>query len=106
MRLSRQARSVLETLENLGTAYGLAIHRAAKGVPKGSVYTVLIRLADQGLVSSKQEDVDHSRPGMPRRFYSMTAEGFAALAAVRASDAAFVESMKIHAQRLAREAAP
>ena len=50
------------------------------GLKSGTLYPILIRLADRGLVEARWQD--EPRPGRPRRhLYRLTAEGLAAIAA-------------------------
>lgn len=55
--------------------YGLEVAGRSNGaVPTGSVYTLLRRLKDKGLVGSK-DDRDPNHHGMRRPRYSLTREG-------------------------------
>ncbi len=65
-----------------GVAYGLDIVTGT-GLPSGTVYPTLGRLKKRGLVSARWEDQRIAeREGRPRRrYYELTAEGAAALAA-------------------------
>jgi DNA-binding PadR family transcriptional regulator len=76
--LSPQALSVLAALhaEPSGWRHGYALARAT-GLKSGTLYPILIRLHDQGLVEASWEDSD--LPGRPRRhLYRLTADGLAA----------------------------
>ena len=69
--------------------YGYDLMRAA-GLPSGTLYPMLARLQDQGLVTSHwepQPDDSGGRP--PRKYYRLTAEGArtARLELARASQA-------------------
>ena len=81
--LSHNAAVVLQALAQ-GFGYGFEIMRAAH-LPSGTVYPLLRRLEAAGLVESRWEDAtrahDEGRP--PRRYYTATAEGIAALADAR-----------------------
>jgi DNA-binding PadR family transcriptional regulator len=88
-RLSPQTLDVLTALE--GTAgdwlYGLEI-AAATGLKSGSLYPILARLADHGLLEGRWVEAD--KPGRPRRHaYRLTGAGRAALRAARIDPAAF-----------------
>ena len=85
MRISSQSLEIMRTLESLGSSYGLEIERQADGVPRGTVYVTLRRLAAQGLVSSEQETPRPHQAGMPRRFWKLTARGTVALKAETAA---------------------
>ena len=41
----------------------------------GSLYRVIARLIDVGLVTETEGDDDVSHPGIPRRYYALTAAG-------------------------------
>jgi PadR family transcriptional regulator PadR len=65
-----------------GATYGLDIV-ARTDIPSGTVYPALRRLARKDMVESRWEDPDEAeRAGRPRRrYYELTPEGAAALAA-------------------------
>ncbi|HEV3154542.1 MAG TPA: PadR family transcriptional regulator [Candidatus Baltobacteraceae bacterium] len=73
-RLSAQALRVLEAF--LGapqhTAYGYGISRAT-GVKSGSLYPILMRLAEQQLVEASWEQPQDGKP--PRHVYRLTPKG-------------------------------
>jgi len=55
--------------------YGLQVTRAS-GLSPGSVYAILRRLRDEGLLDGRWEEVDASEQGRPPRYYYwLTAEG-------------------------------
>jgi len=57
------------------------------GLKSGTLYPILIRLADRGLVEACWQD--EPEPGRPRRhLYRLTAEGLTTAAAAMASEAA------------------
>jgi PadR family transcriptional regulator PadR len=65
-------------------AYGLTVAReleqqADRRLSRGALYTTLERLETKGLVRWKLEPVGTERRGLPRRVYSVTARGLAAL---------------------------
>ncbi|MGH7604537.1 MAG: PadR family transcriptional regulator [Gemmatimonadaceae bacterium] len=65
-------------------AYGLAIRRdlesrTGRDYSVGAVYTTLQRLADKGLVTSRQSDPLPVRGGRSRRHFSLTGAGARAL---------------------------
>jgi DNA-binding PadR family transcriptional regulator len=54
------------------------------GLKSGTLYPILVRLADRGLVeASWEEDQPHGRPR--RHLYRLTSDGLAAAAAARAA---------------------
>lgn len=77
--LSPQTRAVLEALANRAGqwSYGLELSRET-GLKSGSLYPILIRLADRGLLQSKWlEAVGPGRP--PRHAYRIARAGMMAL---------------------------
>jgi PadR family transcriptional regulator PadR len=69
-------------------AYGLDIARelearAGRTVSRGALYTSLDRLEDKGLLRWKAEAGSAARNGLPRRLYTVTPAGVAALRASR-----------------------
>lgn len=58
-----------------GQHYALELSREAR-VNVGSIYAILARLEQNGIVTAKFEDIDPVEVGRPpRRYYSFTAEG-------------------------------
>lgn len=73
------------------------------GLKSGTLYPILIRLADRGLVEARWQD--EPRPGRPRRhLYRLTADGLAATAA--AHDDAAEPARRAGAKRGGAVAAP
>jgi DNA-binding PadR family transcriptional regulator len=76
---------VLLAVLRLGSeAYGLGIARelereAARRLSRGALYTTLDRLELKGLVRWKPEAGGSERRGLPRRVYTVSARGVAAL---------------------------
>jgi PadR family transcriptional regulator PadR len=76
---------VLLAVLRLGSeAYGLGIareleHEAARRLSRGALYTTLDRLELKGLVRWKPEAGGTARRGLPRRVYTVSARGLAAL---------------------------
>jgi DNA-binding PadR family transcriptional regulator len=69
-------------------AYGLDIARelearAGRSVSRGALYTSLDRLEDKGLLRWKTAVGTDARGGLPRRLYTVTPAGVAALRASR-----------------------
>lgn len=84
---SRQARAVLATLlEQSGRwrhGYDLA---KATGLKSGTLYPLLMRLSEQGLLESRWQDAE--RPGLPpRHFYRLSASGVALACEQKQSEA-------------------
>jgi PadR family transcriptional regulator PadR len=85
---------VLLAILQLGPeAYGVGIGReleanAGRRVARGALYTTLDRLEDKGLVRWKFEPGGDERGRVPRRIYTLTALG---LAAIRASHQALAK---------------
>jgi PadR family transcriptional regulator PadR len=69
-------------------AYGLDIARelearAGRTISRGALYTSLDRLEDKGLLRWKTAAGASARNGLPRRLYTVTPAGIAALSASR-----------------------
>ena len=69
-------------------AYGPAIgaeleRRAGRRVSRGALYTTFDRLEDKGLLRWRTVPGTEARDGLPRRLYTVTASGLAALRAAR-----------------------
>lgn len=76
-RLSRQAVEVLAIMQHDLDAqhYGLELADEI-GSPPGSIYPILTRFEQQGLLASELEDIDPAVEGRPRRrYYRLTGEG-------------------------------
>ena len=77
--------TILLAIIRLGSeAYGRNILHEAQSsldrrVSAGAVYTTLDRLEKRGLLRSRVEDGTEVRGGRPRRFYTVAADGVAAL---------------------------
>jgi PadR family transcriptional regulator, regulatory protein PadR len=54
--------------------YGYDLMRAAR-LPSGTLYPMLARLQDQGVVESQWEPAGQSGGRPPRRYYQLTADG-------------------------------
>jgi len=57
--------------------------RAGRRVSRGALYTTFDRLEDKGLVRWRTVPGTEARDGLPRRLYSVTAAGIAAVKAAR-----------------------
>ena len=57
--------------------------RAERRVSRGALYTTFDRLEDKGLIRWRTVPGTEARDGLPRRLYSVTAAGTAALRAAR-----------------------
>src|SRR5687767_9531975 len=57
--------------------------RAGRRVSRGALYTTFDRLKDKGLIRWRTVPGTEARDGLPRRLYSATAAGAAALRAAR-----------------------
>lgn len=53
--------------------------RADRRVSRGALYTTLQRLEDKGYLTSTMADPSAERGGRPRRYFSVTQQGMAAL---------------------------
>ena len=81
--LERRPRFGLELVRDLASAGGLL-------TSDGTVYTLLNRLRDAGLVTSQWQVIEGERP---RRYYSITKSGTASLAAFRGEWAQFAATV-------------
>lgn len=77
--MSAHTVAVLRALAE-GTSYGFDIMDAT-GLPSGTVYPILSRMEERGLVESRWEAVDapRDRGRPPRKYYGLTSDGTAAL---------------------------
>jgi PadR family transcriptional regulator PadR len=85
-RFSAQTLALLRALEQSPTAWrhGYELARETR-LRSGTLYPVLIRLADRGLVEARWEDEQPA--GRPRRhLYRLTADGLAAASRVQTTD--------------------
>ena len=67
--------------------YGLEMVKASDRLTRGSIYVILNRMEDKGLVSSRAAET--AGPSAGRRIYSITGLGQKAYAAWRQAQAAF-----------------
>jgi PadR family transcriptional regulator, regulatory protein PadR len=84
LRLTVQVQLVLQALlrDPGSEMYGLELSEET-GLQPGTAYPILLRLEDEGWVTSRWEDIDpHAEKRPARRYYRLTASG-----AVRASAA-------------------
>lgn len=92
-KLSSQTLLVLNALACRPTdwLYGLELARLT-GLKSGSLYPILIRLADRGLLNSQW--LDPTEPGRPpRHAYCISALGLAACETAAAANRTFKESL-------------
>ncbi len=79
-KLTSTEAGILELLGR-GEMYGLELVEASGGALKrGSVYVLLGRLEEKGLVEARVDE-DASHPGLPRRLYRVTGAGRRVLSA-------------------------
>jgi DNA-binding PadR family transcriptional regulator len=90
--LSPKEYLVLDLLRAGGQKYGLEMVRESSGLKRGTIYVLLDRMTDKGLVSSVQEK-SPSQPGLPRRLYSITGQGAVTLRAQEAFAAEMANSL-------------
>lgn len=73
-RLRRNATGVLEALAEGKAAWHYGYELSQKvGLGSGSLYAILMRLAERGLLEARWESGPHRRP--PRHLYSLTRDG-------------------------------
>ena len=85
---SRQTRALLAALldQSQMWRHGYELSKAT-GLKSGTLYPVLMRLSEQGLLESRWQDPE--RPGLPpRHIYRLTSSGLALAHAQARSDAA------------------
>lgn len=93
VNLSKMQAAILRMLVANGPMYGLEMVRTSDGALKrGTIYVMLGRMEDKGLVRSKQEEITSDHIGLPRRIYEPTGLGERAWRAREAAEAAFVAS--------------
>jgi PadR family transcriptional regulator, regulatory protein PadR len=74
-RSTQTLRLLAELLGSPRWRHGYELSKAT-GLKSGTLYPILMRLADQGLLTSKWEESDH--PGVPpRHAYRLTPDGLA-----------------------------
>jgi DNA-binding PadR family transcriptional regulator len=79
-RLSKSEALVLRILIDCREAYGLdLVARSGGALKRGSVYVVLGRMEDKGLVEGRHEETSPSTGGLPRRQYRATGYGASVL---------------------------
>jgi PadR family transcriptional regulator PadR len=80
-RLGELEQMILLAVLRLGDdAYGVGIReeirdRTGRSVSAGGIYTILARMEEQGLVTSRLSETTHARGGRRRKFYQATPEG-------------------------------
>jgi DNA-binding PadR family transcriptional regulator len=83
-RLSPQAQKVLHTLAGEPRRWRHGYDLGAEvGLRSGSLYPILMRLADRGLLEATWEEPTPGRP--PRHLYRLTGDGLAAAAPAHAT---------------------
>lgn len=79
---------LLAVLQSGDAAFGGAVldllaERAGRKLARGAVYTTLDRLEAKRLLRSRLGDASDERGGRPRRYFTVTASGLAALRSSR-----------------------
>ena len=71
---------ILNLLNNHAEMYGLEMIAESDGLLKrGSIYVLLNRMEDAGLVKSKMKETPKGEQGPPRRVYEITGQGLRSL---------------------------
>ena len=79
MNLSKTQQLILELLAEKRESYGLELVRDSGGkLKRGTIYVLLHRLSEKGLVDSKLESLSEDQKGAPRRIYKVTGSGMRA----------------------------
>ena len=81
---------LLAVLHLKDSAYAVPVRelieaRTGRTVARGALYTALERLEVKGCLRSEQRDPSESRGGRPRRYFTVTPRGLAALRATHAA---------------------
>ncbi len=76
-RLSAKEHAVLRALVTAGKGkYGLELVAESEGVlGRGTIYVLLGRMEDKGLITGRLEETPEGKTGPPRRVYSITGVG-------------------------------
>src|SRR5215218_3465467 len=75
-QLTSSERCILELLLAKEEKFGLQLVAEGGGVlARNSIYVVLDRMQQKGLVESRAEEKSPDRPGIPRRMYKITGKG-------------------------------
>lgn len=76
VRLSGKEHQILELLIRNGEMYGLQmVHESGGSLARGTVYVMLDRMEDKGLVESRVDESAKGVSGLPRRLYRPTGYG-------------------------------
>lgn len=91
---SRNEAEVLQLLAGGRELYGLELIKRSGGTLKrNSIYVVLGRMEDQGLIKGREVKVEGA-PGLPRRLYRITGLGERSLSTWNAAQAAWSGALK------------
>lgn len=105
MRPSPTQLTILRALHKWGPSYGLELVRHCPELHRGSVYVMLRRLRDNGLLScSMLRQGDAGERGPQRRYYYLTPRVELALDAEAMADNQWSAIAEEHAVRMARRA--
>lgn len=66
---------ILGILAKYGRQYGLDILRLSHSLKRGTLYTTLKRLSDDGLIASEVVETPKGKRGPARRYYELTSKG-------------------------------
>jgi len=91
-RLSSVEAEIVRLLVAHGDMYGLELVAESHKIKRGTVYVMLGRMADKGLVKSRAVKAEHEG-GLPRRVFSLTAHGQRVFDAWQAANAAWREAL-------------
>jgi PadR family transcriptional regulator PadR len=81
---------LLAVLQLKDAAYAVPVReliesRTSRAVARGALYTALERLEAKGCLQSTQRDASDARGGRPRRYFTVTSRGLAALRTTHAA---------------------
>jgi DNA-binding PadR family transcriptional regulator len=90
--LTEKEELILTMLAQHGKLYALEMVRASEGLLKvGTVYVTLSRMTDKGYITSHKDPAPPTAPGVPRRWYQLSAHGERTLRAWQAAAAHWSE---------------
>src|SRR5712691_6268825 len=92
---------VLAAVQEIPNPYGVTIHAMvervyAKPVKFASIYTTLDRLEEKGRITSREADRSALRGNQPKRYYTITPAGAAALKDSAGTAERFLELLRVN----------
>lgn len=87
--LSVRQREILKMLVANGEMYGLEMVNVSGRLKRGSIYVILNRMENKGLIESRKQEVAPGAAGAARRVYKVTGHGSRVLGALEVAMRAF-----------------